>query len=455
MGGGDLSLRVESCSVLRNMNREPKSSIDSIECPSCGQLIPITETLHHQLSEKARAELRQEVAEQQKAVRVKENELKRKEEELRDAEQKVEEQVKSRVVAEKAKVEQAALKKARADVAVELADLVQEATEREGKLKKAQEAELQLRKDKRELEEAKRSFELEMTRTLDSERYKIREAAQSEALEEHRLKDAEKEMKLQAALRINEELRQKLEQGSQQAQGEVLELELEEVLRTNYPLDTIEPISKGVRGADVIQRVHTRAGLLCGSIIWEFKRAKNWSEGWLAKLKDDQREAKADIAVLVTNVLPKGVDEFGLREGVWVASPRLVIGIAAALRGTLSEIAVTKAAAAGKHEAVEVLFNYLTGPEFRQRVEAIVRGFSAMRQDLEEEKRLTARRWAKREKQIDLVINNTSGMYGDLQGLIGGSMQSIPALEAPEEAPEEVVNGKGKEDQEEEGMLPF
>jgi len=437
------------------MAHEQKSSLDSIECPSCGQLIPITETLHRQLSERARAELRQEVVEQQKALTVKENELKRKEEELRDAEQKVEEQIKSRVAAEKVKVEQAALKKARADVAVELADLRGEAAEREEQLKKAQEAELQLRKDKRELEEAKRSLELEMTRRLDSERNKIREQAQSEVFEEHRLKDAEKEMKLQAALRMNEELRRKLEQGSQQAQGEVLELELEEVLKTHYPLDTIEPVSKGVRGADVIQRVHTRSGLLCGSIIWEFKRAKNWSEGWLAKLRDDQREAKADIAVLVTDVLPKGVDGFGLRDGVWVVSPRLVIGIAAALRATLTEIAVTKAAAAGKNEAVEVLFNYLTGPEFRQRVEAIVRGFSAMRQDLEEEKRLTARRWAKREKQIDLVINNTSGMYGDLQGLIGGSMQSIPALEAPEEADEEVVNGNGKEDQEEEGMLPF
>lgn len=417
------------------MGRRAKSTPDSIKCPSCGELIPITETLHHQLTEQARAELREGILQEQKALAAKEKELKGREVRVLKAEQEVDQLVEDRLAAEKKRLSKEALTKAREEIAVELKDLKEQAAEKDQKLEEAQRKELELRKEKRELEAAKKEFELEAIRKLDAERQIIRDEATKAVLEEQRLKDAEKDRKLQDALKVNEELRQKLQQGSQQIQGEVLEDELEKFLRANSPLDEILPVPKGVRGADVLQCVRTNTGVACGSILWETKNAKNWSDAWIPKLKDDQREAKADIAVLVSEVLPKDITGFGLKEGVWLTSPRFVSGVLIALRRTLTEVAITKLQVASKNETVEALFHYLTGPEFRHRVEAIVRGFVSMKEDLDEEKRIAARRWAKREKQLELVIGNTSGMYGDLQGLIGTSMQPIPTLEAGKTEP--------------------
>jgi hypothetical protein len=209
----------------------------------------------------------------------------------------------------------------------------------------------------------------------------------------------------------------------------VLELELEDMLRDCCRSDEILPVPKGVRGADVLQKVNNKSGACCGAVIWEAKHTKNWNDGWISKLKDDQQQSRADIAVLVTDVLPDEIKDFGKREGVWVTVPRHVPGLILALRTILEEVAQTKRAVASKNETVETLFNYLTGPEFRNRVEAIMRVFIEMQGELNEEKRVTIKRWAKREKQLELVITNTSGMYGDLQGLLGTSLKPIPALE--------------------------
>lgn len=415
------------------MKNPDKNSIDSIKCPKCGEIIPITQTLQNQLTEQARAEVKREFADEQKALVARDKELEEREVRLEQAEKDIDDRVAKRLAAQKDRIGKEALEKARVEIALELKDLSASAAEKDRKILEAQKKELQLRKEKRELEAAKESLELEVARRLDAERQQIRDEALTSAAEQHRLKDAEKDKKLQEALRVNEELTRKLQQGSQQTQGEVLELELEELLRDTCPLDEILPVPKGVRGADVLQKVKDRAGLACGLILWEAKHTKNWSDAWITKLKDDQLAARADIAVLVTDVLPKDIDDFGVKDGVWVTTPHHAPGLVAALRQTLSEVARAKRAVAGKNETVEALFNYLTGPEFRQRVEAIVRAFATLNEDLEEEKRVTNRRWAKRQKQIEQVLVNTSGMYGDLQGLIGSSLGPIPALEAGEE----------------------
>ena len=249
---------------------------------------------------------------------------------------------------------------------------------------------------------------------------------------------------------VNDELRRKLQQGSQQTQGEVLELELEELIRSAFPADQIEPVAKGRNGADVIHKVFTKSGHFCGTIVWELKRTKSWSDGWIAKLKDDQRLTKAEIAILVSEALPKDCQHFAQISGVWVASPQCAISLAVALRKQLTEIAMTKLAAVGKNEKMEVLYQYLSGIEFKQRVEAIVEAFIEMQEDLQEERRVVEKRWAKREKQIQRVVLNTSGMHGDLQGLIGSSLQEIPALtaspsldiEQPSAAPKALTKAK-------------
>lgn len=437
------------------MTESKKPSGDCIKCPNCGELIPITETLHHQLTEKARDELRQELLQQQKALATKEKELQGRENDLGKAEKNLDHRVEQRLAKERAKLVNDALARARAEVSLDVKALQEEAAERDRKLQEAQDRELQLRKERRELDAAKRALELETARRIDAERQRIREETLKEASEQHHVKDAEKDHKLREALRANEELQRKLQQGSQQTQGEVLELELEEILTAHCPFDEILPVSKGTRGADVLQRVSTRSGVSCGSIIWEAKRTKNWSDGWISKLKDDQREAKADVAVLVTDTLPKDISGFGFRDGIWITTPRLILGLAVALRQALMQVAHARLAAAGKNEKIETVFNYLTGSEFRQRVEAIVRGFIAMKEDLEEEKRVSTKRWAKREKQLDLIIGNTSGMYGDLQGLIGTSMQPIPALEPAESEDAGAEEGANKIEAGPEEDIPF
>lgn len=418
-------------------NTQDKLSTDNIKCPHCGELIAVSETLLNQLTEKAENTLREKIAKQNKALLKKEAELQKKEEEIISAQTNLEKEIGERIKLERVKLEKEAGEKAEDAFSTELKDLQRQVEEKTKKLQGAQEAELEIRKQKREIEEKKKALELEVARTLDSEKEKIIEETTKTVSEEYRLKDAEKDKKLQDAIKSNEELRHKLQQGSQQTQGEVLELELEEVLKTNFPHDQVDPVPKGVRGADVIQSVYNQSGLLCGMIVWESKNTKSWSNGWIQKLKEDQRECKADIAILITTALPKDIKAFGCKNGIWIASCNSIIGLATALRLSLIQVATTKLAARGKNEKMEVLYNYLSGPEFKHKVEAIVEAFVAMQQDLDEEKRIFAKRWAKREKQIQKVINNTAGMYGDLHGLMGSSMQSIPALESGEEVDHE------------------
>lgn len=318
-------------------------------------------------------------------------------------------------------------------VSVEIADLKERAAEKERKLAEAEKMELELRKQKRELEEKSKTLELDVARKIDAEREKIQEETATRLQEEHRLKNAEKDKKLLDAMNANEELRRKLQQGSQQTQGEVLELELEELIRAKFPTDQIEPVPKGVAGADIIHKIMSKSGHLCGTIIWELKHTKGWNDGWLQKLKDNQRTAKADIAVLVSEVLPKDCKGFSQYDGIRVANARSAVSLAVALRSQLVEVAMTKLAVVGKNEKMEILYQYLSGPEFKQRVEAIVEGFVSMQEDLLEERSVTERRWARREKQIQKVISNTSGMYGDFQGLVGSSLQTIPSLSSPGE----------------------
>jgi hypothetical protein len=226
-----------------------------------------------------------------------------------------------------------------------------------------------------------------------------------------------------------EELRRKAEQGSQQLQGEVLELQLEAMLQAKFPHDRIEPVPKGEHGGDILHRVVLPSGVVCGTILWESKRTKNWSDGWLAKLREDQRTAKAEIAVVVSAVLPKGVDTFDHIDGIWVTHPRAILPVALSLRQTLIEVNSARQASEGLQTKTELVYQYLTGPRFRQRVQAIVESFSAMKEDLDKERKVIMKQWAKRDEQIERVMQSTVGMYGDLQGIAGKTIQEIEGLE--------------------------
>ena len=398
-----------------------RAAINELKCPKCGEIIPVSETIYHQIEEEARQNVNAEFAQQQSLIDAREQSVKEREADLDKTIQDCMRDAEDRLQAE-------ATAKARQAASVEIDDLRRQAAEKQSLLESSQQQELELRKQKRSIEEREKTLELELIRKLDDERHKIEEATTRRLDEQHRLRDAEKDKKLQDAIKANDELRRKLEQGSQQIQGEVLELQLQNLLSNAFPEDTIEPVPKGVSGADLIQRISSRTGNPCGTIIWETKRTKSWSDSWLQKLKDDQRVLKAEIAILVSDALPRDCENFKHVSGVWVTNSQCALSLAFALRLQLIEVEMTRLAAVGKNEKMEVLYRYLSGSEFRQRVEAIVETFIEMQAELQEERRIAERRWAKREKQIHRVVANTSGMYGDLQGLIGTSLQAIPAL---------------------------
>ena len=341
-----------------------------------------------------------------------------------DVGRQLEEKYKAELLAEKRVLWQKAQQEAGKKFSEEL-------QETQKALRDAQQVELTLRREKRAVEEEKKNIELTVARKLDEERKRIEETAVRQASEREMLKQRELEKKLQDALVANDDLRRKLQQGSQQTQGEVLELELESKLREAFPYDTIAEVPKGIRGADIIQTVHDQQGATAGSIIWELKRTKQWSDGWVAKLKEDQRAVKAEVAVLVTEALPKTVSGIGRVQGVWVTSFATSIGIAMALRTTLLQALAVHASYENKKEKMDVLYTYVTGVEFRQRVEAIVESFVTMHTELDQEKRAFEKIWARREKQIQTVIANTLGMHGELQGLLGNALQDLKVAQLP------------------------
>jgi hypothetical protein len=415
-----------------------------IQCPACRTEIKLTESLAAPLIAETRRQFEQALTAKDVEVAKREAALKSKEGELAAARASIEEQVATKVKAEREAIAADEARKARllaaSDLeqkAKQLDELQEVLKERNAKLAEAQNAQAELIRKQRELDDAKREMDLTIEKKVQESLNTVRDKAKQEVEEPLKLRVLEKEEQISSMQRQIEELKRKAEQGSQQLQGEVQELELESLLRSKFPLDLIEPVPKGEFGGDVLQRVLGVSGQPCGTILWESKRTKNWSDGWLAKLRDDQRVANAELALLVSNALPKGVTAFDHVDGIWVAESRCAIPVAIALRQSLIEIAKVRQAGDGQQTKMELVYEYLTGPRFRHRIEAIVEKFTDMQSDLEKERKATTRLWAKREAQIRGVIESTVGMYGDLQGIAGKVFQEIealspPALEGPE-----------------------
>lgn len=325
--------------------------------------------------------------------------------------------------------------KAKEEVLVEITDIKSQLDNYKEKYKEAQQQELELRKTKNKLEADREEFELQKQREIDAAKKEISQKVKAEAEVQYKLEARDKDLELE---QLKNQIKQlKSQQGSQQIKGESQELELEEFLSTHFRDDKVEPVPKGFRGADVIQTVKTKFGEEAGKIIWESKRTKNWGNDWISKLKDDQRDAKADLAIIVSQVLPEGVNSISQLEGVWIVNFESAYGIAIALREHLLQIDQIRKSNLGKNEKAEVIYDYLCSTEFRQKIEGIVEAFTAMRTDLESEKRAINKQWQKREVQIDRVLKNTTGMYGGLQALIGSALPKIKELEMPEVQEEE------------------
>ena len=414
----------------------------TITCPNCKTEIKLTESLAAPLIAATRQQFEQQLARKDRDIAAREQAMRDKEKQLADAKNKLDEDVadqveaqlkkdRTRIAAEEAKKARQAAASDLEQVSREMAELQDLLKSREEKLAEAQKAQADLIKKQRELDDAKRELELTVEKRVQAGLDATRQLARKEAEDEQRLKVMEKEQTIAAMQKQIEDLKRRAEQGSQQLQGEVQELELENLLRGKFPFDAIEPVPKGEFGGDVLHRVVGAGGQSGGTILWEFKRTKNWSDAWLIKLRGDQRTAKAEIAVIVSQILPKGVETFELVEGVWVTHPRAALPVAMVLRQSLLELALARQTTEGQQTKTDMVYQYLTGPRFRQRVEAIVEAFSTMQEDLDKERKVIMKQWAKREEQIMRVMGATVGMYGDLQGIAGKSLQEIEGLELP------------------------
>ncbi len=384
----------------------------TLVCPNCGTEIPVSEALAAQIRAETEKRLRRELE--------------------ADLRARIEARLRHETEA------------AQARWAEERRLLEEQLATQRKKAREAERAEMELRKRQDEIAERERALDLELRRRMDEERRRLearlrREQTEAQReledrlrrqlAEEQELKLKEKEKLIADLRRDLEDARRRSEQGSQELQGEVLELDLEARLARHFPRDRIEPVPKGMRGADLIQTVMDTQGRECGRIVWEIKNTKRWQPAWIAKLKDDQRACGAALAVIVSMVLPEGLEGFGRIDGVWVCGPKAWPALATALREQLVQVAFAHAAAEGKQEKMELLYQYLAGDAFRQRVQGIVEAFTAMQDQLQRERRAMERLWREREKQIERVITHTVGMYGEMRGLIGSTLPAIPALE--------------------------
>jgi hypothetical protein len=409
------------------------NSNETITCPHCEEQFALKDAIAHQLIEQHESDYQSMVNKELETIRVsalkdaEKTAAKSYQETISNLNEKLVESnesavaLKLRIEAEKKKVEE----QTRESMSLESQSLKESLKAKDKQLAQFREEELELRKQKQALEERQKNADVELARKLDQEK----QAISSKLSEDFKLKEGEWRKKIDDASKANDDLKRKLEQGSQQLQGEILELELESELAGAYPLDDIEPVKKGVNGADVLQTVRLRSGTVCGKIVWEAKRAANWTNGWITKLKSDMQEAGGDIGVLVSTAFPVDVNEpFVQRDGIWLVKPAFVKSVSEALRTVLTEAQRQRAVSAGKNEQMEALYDYICSTQFVQRIKAVVDHQEQMRLELDKEKSAIQRIWKKREGQIGGITNQMMSICGELQGLSHGSMPLLDEI---------------------------
>lgn len=397
----------------------------TIQCPHCGESINVNDVLVHQIEaenkEKFQEKLNELAKERAQFEKDKERENELFEERLAQAKKTVEKTLQDKIKKQ--------LEEEQKD---SLAELQKELSDKSEKLKEFNKMQVQISKLQREKLEMKESIELENQKKFDAQILEEKEKIRKKVDDENALKFATLQKQLEDQKKLTEEMKRKQEQGSMQLQGEIQELAIEEYLTNQFPLDTIEEIKKGANGADCLQIVNTFESQNCGTIYYESKRTKNFSPAWIEKFKNDIREKKADIGVLVTEVLPSDMERMGLKDGVWICTFEEFKGLVTVLRQSIINLDIALQSQENKGDKMAMLYDFLTSTEFRMQIEGIVEGFSQMQDDLAKEKRAMQKIWSQREKQIDKVIANTVNMYGSIRGIAGNAIQTVKALELDE-----------------------
>lgn len=409
----------------------------TVQCPNCGTSIDVNDILKHQIEDSIKKEYEAKIRSQEQDFNKKNEALLKERKAFEDSKANQEEAFNERLMQATKEAEKSLQTKIQHQLESEQKEkfeiLNKELLEKSEKLKDFNRLQAQLSKLEREKSEMKEELQAEAEKTFNEKIAAERERIQKFEKEKSELREKELLKQIEDQKKLTEEMKRKQEQGSMQLQGEVQELAIEEFLALQFPLDTIGEIKKGANGADCVQTVNTLEFQNCGTIYYESKRTKNFQQSWIEKFKNDIREKKADIGVLVTEVLPVGMERMGFRDGIWICTYQEFKGLVMVLRQSLIKIAEAVQKQENKGDKMAMLYDFLTGNEFRLQIEGIVEGFTQMQADLISEKRRTQSMWKQREKQIEKVISNTINMYGSIRGIAGSAIQPVKELEIEED----------------------
>ena len=416
----------------------------TVSCPNCGSTVDVESVLANDIETRVKQQYQEQLRKNLEGLEDDRKRLAAEQAEFLEKKKKENELFAQRMQQEKIRMEQELQLRLRqtieADFHQQLSLLQQQALEKEDKLKQARERELQFLQKEKQLADKEAELEITLQKKLQEERHqlteqiRLQEAQRTSVLQgDYELKLKELQLQLDEQKKLADEMKRRAEQSSMQRQGEAQELILEDRLREWFPYDVIEEVGKGVEGADCIQQVRTASGQLCGKIIYESKRTKGWNNSWIEKLKSDKRHQNADVAILVTQTFPKDMERFGEKDGVWICSFAELDGVVTLLRASVIRVFEAQQSQENKGDKMHMLYDYLTGNEFRGQMEAIVEGFLAIRQGIIKEKIQMEKIWKEREKQLEKVLIHTTGFYGSIKGIAGASVGNIPLLDGTDD----------------------
>ncbi len=405
---------------------------DKITCPNCGHSFDVEQALAGKLEEHFKAEYQAKIREHNEKFNQERKKLDDERQLLQQQKEQQDEVLKKELSAliekEKAKIEKSALE----SYQKQIADLQKENEQRKLENKNLRQKELDLLRQQQALKEKEEDMAHEIEKQMLERQKEIEEKAKEKERASFELEKIKLLKQIEDNRKLAEEMKRKAEQGSMQLQGEVQELALEDLLRKTYPFDRIEEVPKGVKGADSIQKVINTGQQECGTIVYESKRTKNFSGDWIEKLKQDQITCKADVAVLVTEAFPSGMDRFGQRDGIWICGFHEVRSVSLVLREMLIKTHSVRISQDNKGDKMEMLYSYLTSNEFVQNIKRIVENYDSMITGLNKEKKAMYKIWAEREKQIWVVQENIASLFGSIKGIAGKELETSDVLQLPE-----------------------
>ena len=416
---------------------------NDIKCPNCGHEFDVENVLAADIEKKYQQKYQADLKKSLSKIEEDKKKLEADQQSFEEKKKQENELFAQKIQKERLKLEteiqQQLTKSISSDYENRIRVLQENSNNTEEKLKEARKKELEFLQKEQELKNKEEELEITVQKKLQEERATIGEQIRQQEQEKNSLKETEQqlrnkelEMRLEQQNKLIDEMKRKAEQSSMQRQGESQELLLEEILKENFPFDLIDEVGKGVEGADCIQTVRNSGGKECGKIIYESKRTKGWHSNWIDKLKADKRSRSADIAILVTQTFPKDMDRFGEKDGIWICNFTEVSSVSYLLRDGLLKIYEAEKREENKGDKMQMLYNYLTGVEFKGQVEAIAEGFIAMRNSITKERMQMEKLWKEREKQLEKVLLSTSGLYGSVKGIAGASVGDIPLLDGEE-----------------------